>query len=187
MHPDVAYAARKLRPAGDERMTVEDAAVAHLEVLRRAPDAPDRGGRDGGPPESVSKNRRRLHPFFTRIKPVLKHTCEIRRLCGIGIIHRRRRFVKPVFASFHQKTFFGPVDKTKKRTKVWRKQQHVQAVTFFGLHPGGRTGGGLPPDGDGMRKPVKTERLYAELKAEITGRRLRPGSMLPRTSSTNSW
>lgn len=31
-----------------------------------------------------------------------------------------------------------------------------------------------------MRKPVKTERLYAELKAEITGRRLRPGFMLPR-------
>ena len=40
MHPDVAYAARKLRPASYERMTVEDAAVAHLEVLRRAPYAP---------------------------------------------------------------------------------------------------------------------------------------------------
>ena len=31
-----------------------------------------------------------------------------------------------------------------------------------------------------MRKPVKTERLYAELKAEITERKLRPGSLLPR-------
>ena len=31
-----------------------------------------------------------------------------------------------------------------------------------------------------MRKPVKIERLYAELKAEITERKLRPGSLLPR-------